>query len=237
MTRSTERPSLVVATVDKFARIPFKGQTRTLFGLRDRYSPTYGHISEADGDSVGGRKLRDAGAAPRLLPPELIIQDELHLISGPLGTMVGLYETVVEYASSLMPPGATRIPAKVIASTATIRRAAQQTHQLYGGRRLAIFPPSGLTARDSFFAREMAIDPETDSSAGRLYVGVNTPGSSTKTLLVRVYSDSSWQPPRQRFKWRPSDRRSIRDSRRLLQQHACARRGEAPRGERTTSSS
>jgi hypothetical protein len=181
-------PSLVVATVDKFARIPFKGQTRTLFGLRNRYSPTYGHISEAHGDTVGGRKLRDAGAAPRLLPPELIIQDELHLISGPLGTMVGLYETVVEYASSLMPAGATRIPAKVIASTATIRRAAQQTHQLYGGRKLAIFPPSGLTARDSFFAREMAIDPEADSSAGRLYVGVNAPGSSTKTLLVRVYS-------------------------------------------------
>lgn len=181
-------PSLVVATVDKFARIPFKGQTRALFGLRDRYSPTYGHISEAHGDTVGGRKLRDAGAAPRLLPPELIIQDELHLISGPLGTMVGLYETVVEYASSLMPPGATRIPAKVIASTATIRRAAQQTHQLYGGRKLAIFPPSGLTARDSFFAREMAIDLEADSSAGRLFVGLNAPGSSTKTLLVRVYS-------------------------------------------------
>ena len=181
-------PSLVVATVDKFARIPFKGQTRGLFGLRDRYSPTYGHLSEAHGDTVGGRKLRDASPAPRLLPPELIIQDELHLISGPLGTMVGLYETVVDYASSLMPEGATRIPPKVIASTATIRRAAQQTHQLYGGRKLAIFPPSGHSARDSFFAREMAIDLTTDGTAGRLYVGVNAPGSSTKTLLVRVYS-------------------------------------------------
>jgi hypothetical protein len=181
-------PSLVVATVDKFARIPFKGQTRALFGLRDRYSPTYGHISAAHGDSVGGRKLRDATPAPRLLPPELIIQDELHLISGPLGTMVGLYETVVEYASSLPPANASRIPPKVIASTATIRRAAQQTHQLYGGRKLAVFPPSGLSARDSFFAREMEIDPANDSSAGRLYVGVNAPGSSTKTLLVRVYS-------------------------------------------------
>lgn len=181
-------PSLVVATVDKFARIPFKGETRALFGLRNRYSQTYGHISEAHGDKVGGRMLRDATPAPRLLPPELIIQDELHLISGPLGTMVGLYETVVEYASSLMTPGATKIPAKVIASTATIRRAAQQTHQLYGGRKLAIFPPAGLTARDSFFAREMAVDPEKEGTAGRLYVGVNAPGSSTKTLLVRVYS-------------------------------------------------
>jgi hypothetical protein len=181
-------PSLVVATVDKFARIPFRGQTRALFGFRDRYSPTFGHISAAHGDTVGGRKLRDANPAPRLLPPELIIQDELHLISGPLGTMVGLYETVVEYASSLTPEGATRIPPKVIASTATIRRAAQQTRQLYGGRKLAIFPSSGLTARDSFFAREMPIDPAVDSRAGRLYVGVNAPGSSTKTLLVRVYS-------------------------------------------------
>lgn len=181
-------PSLLVATVDKFARIPFKGETRALFGLRDRYSPTYGHITEAHGDTVGGRKLRDARPVPRLLPPDLIIQDELHLISGPLGTMVGLYETIVDYASSLLEAGATRIPAKVIASTATIRRAAQQTHQLYGGRKLAVFPPAGLTARDSFFSREMPINPETDSSAGRLYVGVNAPGSSTKTLLVRVYS-------------------------------------------------
>jgi hypothetical protein len=181
-------PSLVVATVDKFARIPFKGETRALFGLRNRYSPTYGHISEAYGDTVGGRKLRDASPAPRLLPPELIIQDELHLISGPLGTMVGLYETAVDYASMLIEADYTRIPSKVIASTATIRRAAQQTHQLYGGRPLAVFPPSGLSAQDSFFAREMPIDIEKDSSAGRLYVGINAPGSSTKTLLVRVYS-------------------------------------------------
>ena len=148
---------------------------------------TYGHITEAHGDSVGGRKLKDGVAAPRLLPPELIIQDELHLISGPLGTMVGLYEAAVEYASGVPGPANTRIPAKVIASTATIRRAAQQVRQLYA-RKLAIFPPSGVSARDSFFARELPIDPNADSSAGRLYVGVNAPGSSTKTLLVRVYS-------------------------------------------------
>ncbi len=180
-------PSIVVATVDKFARLPFKGETRALFGLRNRFSPTYGHITEAHGDSVGGRRLRDASPASRLLPPELIIQDELHLISGPLGTMVGLYETAVDYAATVVTDGPSRIPAKVIASTATIRRAAQQTRQLYA-RNLAIFPPSGITARDSFFARELPIDPEKDSTAGRLFVGVNAPGSSTKTLLVRVYS-------------------------------------------------
>lgn len=180
-------PSLVVATVDKLARLPFKGETRALFGLRNRFSPTYGHITEAHGDAVGGRKLKDAVPAPRLLPPELIIQDELHLISGPLGTMVGLYETAVDYVSSLTDKKGMHFPAKVIASTATIRRAAQQTLQLYA-RELAIFPSSGISARDSFFARELDIDPKDDSTAGRLYVGINAPGFSTKTLLVRVYS-------------------------------------------------
>lgn len=180
-------PSFLVATVDKFARLPFKGETRALFGMRNRFSHTYGHITEAHGDSVGSRKLRDANPAPRLLPPELIIQDELHLISGPLGTMVGLYETAVDYATSVVPDGATRIPAKVIASTATIRRAAHQVRQLFA-RKLAIFPPAGITATDSFFARELPVDPQTDRTAGRMYVGVNAPGSSTKTLLVRVYS-------------------------------------------------
>ena len=177
----------MVATVDKFARLPFKGETQALFGLRDRFSQTYGHISQAHGDLVGGRRLRDANPAARLLPPELIIQDELHLISGPLGTMVGLYEVAVDYATSLMIEGTYRVPVKVIASTATIRRAAQQTRQLYA-RKLEIFPPSGITACDSFFARELPIDPAADITAGRLYVGVNAPGSSTKTLLVRVYS-------------------------------------------------
>ena len=180
-------PSLLIATVDKFARLPFKGETRALFGLRDRYSPRYGHISPAHGKKVGSRTLLDAISTTRLLPPELIIQDELHLISGPLGTMVGLYETVVDYATSFSTNGTSRVPAKVIASTATIRRAVQQTRQLYA-RELEIFPPAGITARDSFFACEREVDPNEDATAGRLYVGVNAPGSSTKTLLVRVYS-------------------------------------------------
>jgi len=180
-------PSLIVATVDKFARLPFKGETRALFGLRDRYSPTYGHLTEAHGDQVGTKKVRDAVSARRLLPPELIIQDELHLISGPLGTMVGLYETAVDLVSSLRLEGGRRAPTKVIASTATIRRAAEQAWQLYA-RKLAVFPPSALSSRDAFFARELQVDEADDRTAGRLYVGVNAPGTSTKTLLVRVYS-------------------------------------------------
>ena len=184
-------PSIVIATVDKFARMTFEGRTQALFGIRDRYSPTLGHITPADGSKPGGKKCNDAQKAKRLLPPELIIQDELHLISGPLGTMVGLYETAVDFLSRVEKESGVTVPSKVLASTATIRRAAQQVRQLYD-RDLQVFPPSGLSSKDSFFAREIAThDAEglaSDSAAGRLYVGVNASGSSSKTLLVRVYA-------------------------------------------------
>jgi hypothetical protein len=101
--------------------------------------------------------------------------------------MVGLYETAVDHVTKAPRDGGPPAPAKVIASTATIRRAEQQVLQLYA-RRLAVFPPSALSAQDSFFAKERAIDKMSYASAGRSYVGVNAPGSSTKTLLVRTYA-------------------------------------------------
>ncbi|ENM3753952.1 DISARM system helicase DrmA [Vibrio cholerae] len=182
-----ECPSLVIATVDKFARMPFKGETQALFGLRDRFSPTYGHLTPGHGEKLNQRVVKDDQPARRLVPPELIIQDELHLISGPLGTMVGLYETVVDFLTRVEVETGVSIPAKIIASTATIRRAREQIRQLYN-RDLAIFPPSGLSSKDSFFAKEQEIKGDDDRTAGRLYVGLNAPGSSTKTLLVRVYA-------------------------------------------------
>ncbi|MFP7411248.1 DISARM system helicase DrmA [Aeromonas veronii] len=182
-----ECPSLIIATVDKFARMPFKGETQALFGLRDRYSPTYGHLTPGHGEKPNQRVVKDDQPARRLVPPELIIQDELHLISGPLGTMVGLYETAVDFLTRVEVETGVTIPAKIIASTATIRRAREQIRQLYN-RDLAIFPPSGLSSKDSFFAKEQEIKEDDDKTAGRLYVGLNAPGSSTKTLLVRVYA-------------------------------------------------
>ena len=184
-------PSIVIATVDKFARMPFEGRTQAFFGVRDRYSPTLGHITPAHGTRPVGTLLQDGVRARRLLPPELIIQDELHLISGPLGTMVGLYETAVDFLSRVQKESGVTVKAKVIASTATIRRASNQVRQLYD-RDLQVFPPSGLSAKDSFFAREVPTRDEdgeaSDFTAGRLYVGVNASGSSSKTLLVRVYA-------------------------------------------------
>ena len=184
-------PSIIIATVDKFARMPFEGRTQSFFGIRDRYSPTLGHLTPADGSKPGGKLCNDAKKAKRLLPPELIIRDELHLISGPLGTMVGLYETAVDFLSRVERESGTVVRSKILASTATIRRAKQQVRQLYD-RDLQVFPPSGLSAKDSFFAREIATHDKEgnagDFEAGRLYVGINASGSSSKTLLVRVYA-------------------------------------------------
>ena len=142
------RPSLIIGTVDKFARIPWVEEAGSIFGT--------------DGKTT---------------PPELIIQDELHLISGPLGTMVGLYETAVD-ALCLTAEG---FQPKVIASTATIRNAENQVKALFC-RRVNQFPPSGLEYSDSFFARE------DRSKPGRLYVGVFTPGTSPTTALVRTFA-------------------------------------------------
>ncbi|MGW1546798.1 helicase-related protein [Streptomyces sp. NPDC002346] len=142
------RPTLVIATVDKFASMPWRKQTAALFN-RDR-----------PGD-----------ATP---PPELIVQDELHLISGPLGTLTGLYETAVDALAN---------EPKVIASTATIRRAAAQGRRLFD-RDVRQFPPAGLDARDSWFA----VETDRETKASRRYVGLLAPGTSQSTLLIRTYA-------------------------------------------------
>ena len=107
-------------------------------------------------------------------PPDLIIQDELHLLAGPLGTTVGVYESAFETLCALQG----RIP-KVIASTATIREAARQAVGIFG-RRVRIFPPTGLSASDSFYSR---VDEE---SPGRLFVGVMAPSHTPSTSIVRT---------------------------------------------------
>ncbi|MFJ4584404.1 helicase-related protein [Streptomyces echinatus] len=142
------RPTLVIATVDKFASMPWRPATSALFNLDDPHDPTS--------------------------PPELIVQDELHLISGPLGTLTGLYETAVDALADCP---------KVIASTATIRRAADQGLHLFA-RDVRQFPPAGLDARDSWFAAETP----REEKASRRYVGLLAPGTSQSTLLIRTYA-------------------------------------------------
>jgi hypothetical protein len=144
-----QRPALVIATIDKFANLPWNKEVGKLFGI---------------------------GTSSR--PPELIIQDELHLVSGPLGTLAGLYETAIDLLC--MDEG---VGPKVIASTATIRRADRQAEGLFA-RRMSQFPPPALDARSSYFAREAPPDKKPD----RLYVGVLSPTTSHATAMIRTYA-------------------------------------------------
>jgi ATP-dependent helicase YprA (DUF1998 family) len=117
-----------------------------------------------------------------LRPPDLIIQDELHLISGPLGSLVALYESVVDRLSTWEVDGKLVRP-KVIAATATIRRAANQVHALFM-RTVNIFPPQGLDIADNFFAKQREPGPETP---GRRYIGICASGRRLKAAHIRVY--------------------------------------------------
>ncbi len=181
-------PALLIATVDKFAQLPWKGETQMLFGRVTGYCPRHGfrspEIEDADSHpaSPKGRPACRSQASPPLRPPDLIIQDELHLISGPLGTLVGLYETAVDRLGAWELNGHTVRP-KVIASSATIRRAREQVASLYV-REMRIFPPAGLDAGDNFFARGRA---PSAATSGRRYLGLCAPGIRFRTVLIRVY--------------------------------------------------
>ncbi|WP_003545355.1 helicase-related protein [Desulfotomaculum nigrificans] len=143
------KPALVVATIDKFARMTWEPKVGNLFGLKTE-----------------------------LLPPELIIQDELHLISGPLGTIAGLYEIAIDEFCRR-----NNIKPKIIASTATIRNAGNQVLNLYG-RKLHQFPPQGTDIRNSYFA----VESSSDKKPSRKYRGIFTPGTSGHTRMIRVYA-------------------------------------------------
>ncbi|MBL8151393.1 MAG: helicase [Blastocatellia bacterium] len=180
-------PALLIATVDKFAQMPWKGQVQMLFGQVNKRCERHGFRSPEIKDSDSHKKTGQYRAAksykhPPLRPPDLIIQDELHLISGPLGSLVGLYETAVDKLSSWQYKGKEVRP-KVIASTATIKQARKQVVSLFL-RKAEVFPPQGLDASDNFFARQK---PPDENFPGRVYVGICAPGRRLKIALIRAY--------------------------------------------------
>lgn len=165
-------PAFLIATVDKFASLPWEGASGALLGGATHFDDK-GFYGPAD--RLGGnRKLVEP-----LLGPDLVIQDELHLISGPLGTMAGLYETAIE---ALCLRGR-RVRPKIVASTATIRRATDQIQALFARPQTEVFPPHGPDRRDSFFAR---IERPTEVLPARLYIGITAQGRSSKALLRRT---------------------------------------------------
>lgn len=169
-------PAFLIATVDKFAALPWVGASGAFFGHVDRYDPDKGFFGAAEPGE--GRPL---GNGHRLDPPDLIIQDELHLISGPLGTIAALYESAIDLLAS-RPTGEKRIRTKIVASTATVRRAETQIRALFDRDRTAIFPPPGTSRKDSFFAKTV---PSSEEPA-RLYIGVASQGRGPKLLFLRA---------------------------------------------------
>ncbi|MEV5550612.1 helicase-related protein [Streptomyces sp. NPDC052309] len=155
-------PTFVLGTVDKFARLAWEPRAGRLFG--------------AGGEDGTGN-----------LPPSLVIQDELHLLTGPLGTTVGLYESAVLGLCT----GPDGTGPKVVASTATIRRSGEQVRALYGGG-VQLFPPAGLDARHSYFA-----EPDT-SRPGRRYLGVMAQGHTAGRAAVATAAallQGAWELP------------------------------------------
>ena len=147
-------PAFMIATADKFAALPWTGDTAGFFR----------GIDPAD---------------PR--PPDLIIQDELHLISGPLGTMAGLYETAIDSLCTRR-IGDKDVGPKITASTATARMAREQVRALFNRQVTEVFPAPGIDRQDSFFAQQVT-ENETD---GRLYVGIAAVGRGPKVVFLRT---------------------------------------------------
>lgn len=180
-------PTMMIATVDKFAMMAWRGQVRTLFGRVGQECERHGLLWKGADCNTGHRAIGNLPAArvksiTPIRPPDLIIQDEFHLISGPLGTMVGLYETAVDELSGWTIDGKTVKP-KIIASTATVRKAKEQVNNVFM-RRVSVFPPHGLDVEDNFFSVQRPIE----DKPGRRYLGVCSPGSSRPAMLIRVYT-------------------------------------------------
>jgi Helicase conserved C-terminal domain len=182
-------PALLIGTVDKFAALPWRPATAHLFGHVNTCCDRHGYRNpdteqwcRAGGHPTSGTLPATVPVAVQLLrPPDLIIQDELHLISDALGSMVGLYESLIDHLCTRTQDGAEVRP-MFVASTATARRAREQVRQVFA-RGLTIFPPPLLDAGDTFFSRRVAPSPATPS---RRYRGILATGERLTAIEIRV---------------------------------------------------
>lgn len=155
-------PTFLIGTIDKFVQLTWKPEARSLFGIN------------VNGDRESS-------------PPNLIIQDELHLISGPLGSLAGMYEVVIEELCSDKRENKTSKP-KILSATATIKASEKQIKSVFGKKESKLFPPSGLDINDNFFSTVL-YDKDTGSPApGRKYVGVYTTTQGKLQTQVQTIS-------------------------------------------------
>ena len=182
-------PTMIVSTVDKFARIPFQPSIGNLFGNVEYCHVVHGYYRLREKDKHphptgrGNSKLyRPLNKNEIPSPPNFIIQDELHLIEGPLGSMVGIYESCVDFLAK-----ENNINIKYIASTATTKDGDKQVESLFS-RKFQIFPPHGVDIDDRFFIREQTAHALQDKKPGRLYLGIMSPGRGAITPIVRIWA-------------------------------------------------
>jgi|APSaa5957512535_1039671.scaffolds.fasta_scaffold02310_3 superfamily II DNA/RNA helicase len=174
-------PSLVISTADKFAQITWKPECKSIFGQIENFCKYCGYYqtnsqSKHTHPEEKNKKKPWLVSHPPLSPPELIIQDELHLISGQLGTTFGLYETGLEH---LMTNDG--IKPKIIASTATTRASEDQIRKLFNRNKTSIFPPQVIEFGDTFFSEIKIND---DSS--KMYLGVLATNKSGLTVQAKI---------------------------------------------------
>ncbi|MDQ0481081.1 helicase-related protein [Guptibacillus hwajinpoensis] len=157
-----KQPTFLIGTIDKFVQLTWRPESRKLFGL----------------DELGERFVS---------PPQIIVQDELHLISGPLGTLAGLYEVLIEELC-IDDRGDEPIKPKIISATATIKEFEEQAKCLFGRTSARLFPSPGTNIDDSFFSR-VAKDKNGKPMPGRKYIGVLT--SRVRILMAQVMTYSA----------------------------------------------
>lgn len=162
-----EPPTLLFGTVDKFAQLSRRVNVHDVSADSRRL---FGKVTECN-------------------PPDLIIQDELHLLLGPLGSAVSLFEAAIDQLCSYQRQDGVIVRPKIISSTATTRNTNLQVRALYD-RDVSIFPKNGTDYDDSFFAfykREKKEDKDEWSFVSkRKYIGIMPTGRTQMTTQMRL---------------------------------------------------
>lgn len=182
-------PSFLITTVDKFANLPFEPKCASIFGNVDVVHPVFGYGRRStfespllkrggsDKDKIPPQDLQDITG---FNPPSLILQDELHLIEGPLGSMMGIYEMAVDVLSN------NGLKPKYIASSATIKEAKSQVGTIFR-KKVSIFPSPGINSFDNYFSKIKEDTSCIGEKPGRLYLGMLS-GKTAVYLPIQAQS-------------------------------------------------
>lgn len=185
-------PTVIISTADKIARLAYEPRAGSLFGIVNKFNKHYGYYRNEllpdnySKDVIGEKFYKHVKP---FSPPDLIIQDELHLLNGPLGSLFGLYENMVN--AIMKKQGGNP---KYIASTATINNAEKQVKLLFA-KEVSQFPPYGFDISDSFFVKDFERTSNNqfncewdENNKGRIYMGIYSPGLGHFTHQIRLYS-------------------------------------------------